>query len=237
MREESLWLIPDFRLKFQLERDLSKSTRMMYNYETRLLILKLVDGAHEVMKATMQIALPRALYNMGLEQSITLRGSTRVRGGSCFKEPDGSWVPWAHLPGRDRKWSAVVMEAGVSESIEKIKADAGWWLANSIDQVKLVVIVSINQISPEITFQTIVLDTATAIPTVRQAVTTSRAPKQPDAPITTSPAEPLIIRFEEILCRQPVPLSKTSIFLLIGWKELLAGSGWINSYKSMRPGS
>ncbi|CAG7962037.1 unnamed protein product [Penicillium nalgiovense] len=221
MREESLWcvmdhmikeitvfhnccficrLVPDFRLKFQLERDLSKSTRMMYNYETRSLILKLVDGAHEVMKATMQIALPRALYNMGLEQSITLRGSTRVRGGSCFKEPDGSWVPWAHLPGRDRKWPTVVMEVG------------------------LVVIVSINRISPEITFQTIVLDTATAIPTVRQAVTTSRAPKQPDAPITTSPAEPMIIRFEEILCRQPVP-PEQDLQISLDW--LKRASRWV----------
>jgi hypothetical protein len=49
-----------------VERDFSKSTTMMYNYETRSLILKLVDGAHEVMKATMQMALSLALYNMGL---------------------------------------------------------------------------------------------------------------------------------------------------------------------------
>ncbi|KAJ6177700.1 hypothetical protein N7519_008161 [Penicillium mononematosum] len=209
-----------------VERDFSKSTKMMYNYETRSLILKLVDGAHETMKATIQLALPHALYNMGLEQSIMLTGSARVRGGSCFKEPDGSWVPWSHLPGRDRKWPTVVMEVGVSESIEKLKADAAWWLANSVGQVKLVIIVSINQTSPEVTFQTIVLDTATAIPTVRQSVSTSRAPKQPDAPIITSPAEPLIIRFEEMLCRQPVP-PEQDLQIPLDWLERASRYAWM----------
>ena len=209
-----------------VERDFSKSTKMMYNYETRSLILKLADGAHEALKANIRTALTLALYNTGLNWLIIPTGSKRVRGGSCFKEPDESWVPRSHLPGRDMKWPTVVMEVGVSESIEKLKSDAVWWLANSVGQVKLVVIVSINQTSPEITFQTIVLDTATAIPTVRQSVTTSRVPKQPDAPITTSPAEPLIIRFEEMLCRQPVP-PEQDLQISLGELETASRYAWM----------
>ncbi|KAJ5200935.1 hypothetical protein N7449_005738 [Penicillium cf. viridicatum] len=164
------------------ERDFSKSTRSMYNHETRSLILKIVDGSHEVAKATLNTALDLTLHEMGLLSSIDPTGSARVRGGSCSKEPDGSWVPWPHLLGRDKKWPTVVIEIGVSKPFQKLRADAAWWLANSMGQVNLVLIVSINQTFPEITFQTIVLGPESSakhryIPIVRQSVTTSRAPK------------------------------------------------------------
>lgn len=177
---------------------------------------------------------------MGLLRSIDLTGSARVRGRSCSKEPIGSWVPQPHLVGRDEKWPTIVMEIGVSNAFQKLRADAAWWLANSMGQVNLVLVVSIDQTCPEITFQTIVLDPESSakrryIPMVRQSVTTSRAPKQPDTPITTSPEEPLIIRFEEMCCRPPTA-PESDIQISLHWLEMISRNVWMKqSYRSTDP--
>ncbi|KAJ5699272.1 hypothetical protein N7536_002285 [Penicillium majusculum] len=132
------------------------------------------------------------------------------------------------------------MEIGVSNAFQKLRADAAWWLANSMGQVNLVLVVSIDQTCPEITFQTIVLDPESSakrryIPMVRQSVTTSRAPKQPDTPITTSPEEPLIIRFEEMCCRPPTA-PESDIQISLHWLEMISRNVWMKqSYRSTDP--
>jgi hypothetical protein len=87
---------------------------------------------------------------MALDRSITMVGSATVRGGPSSKEPDESWIPTQPIPGRDAKWSTVVVEVGVSESYEKLKADAEWWLTDSRGNVNLAIIVAINRETPNI---------------------------------------------------------------------------------------
>lgn len=90
---------------------------------------------------------------------------------------------------------------------------------------------ALNQTFPEITFQTIVLDPESSakhryIPIARQSVTTSRAPKQPGTLITTSPEEPLIIKFEEMFCRL-LTAPENDIQISLNWLESISRNVWM----------
>lgn len=136
-----------------------RSARHMLNYDTRSMIVKLLTGTHEIASQRLYLAVQLAVINMGLDDSIESVGSKRVRGVSSSKEADKSCTLMQPVPGRDAKWPTVVVEVGVSESYQKLKADAEWWLANSKGDVKLVIIVSVNRKTPNIKFETIFLDT------------------------------------------------------------------------------
>ncbi|CAI7564931.1 unnamed protein product [Penicillium glandicola] len=190
----------------------SASNRQMFHHGTRYMIIKLVTGAHDAASRGLCGEVRDVIRDMGLDDSIYAVGSKTVRGRYCSKQADESWVLETPIPGRDAKWPTVVVEVGVSESYRKLKADALWWLANSKGHVKLVIIVSINRTTPEIKFETVILDPVALrnqrrryIPIIRQSITTSRQPGQPNAQITVSPAVALTVEFEELFCRQPVP--------------------------------
>lgn len=184
----------------------------MFNYDTQYMVIKLLTRAHEAASRHLCVEVMYVLRDMGLHRSITMAGSHSVRGGSCEKQADESWIPIQPVLGRDVKWPTVAVEVGVSESYRKLKADAEWWLTSSRGNVKLIIIVSINRKNPDIKFETVALDQINLrlqrpryVPTIRQSITTSREAKRPDAPITVNPAVPLTIQFEELFCRQPVP--------------------------------
>ena len=44
-------------------------------------------------------------------------------------------------PDQTREWPFLVIEAGLSDSMPRLQADAAWWLANSGGQVKLVLLI------------------------------------------------------------------------------------------------
>ncbi|CAG7940666.1 unnamed protein product [Penicillium salamii] len=72
-----------------------------------------------------------------------LAGSTRRIGCSSEKEPDSSFYPGG-LPvpeGPVVLWPSLVLEAGVSESLAQLRADAQWWYANSGHRTKIVVLI------------------------------------------------------------------------------------------------
>lgn len=182
----------------------------MFSYDTRSMIIKLVTEAHETLSRGLHFGVQKVVYDMGLHRSVHPTGSKRIKSVSSSKDADESWVVTQPVPGRDAKWPTVAVEVGVSESYQKLKADAGWWLSNSKGDVKLVIIVSINRETPIIKFETVFLDKVVNslrhqwpryVPTIRQSITTSRHGAQ----VTVSPATTLVIEFEELFCRQRVP--------------------------------
>ncbi|KAJ5129311.1 uncharacterized protein N7515_005350 [Penicillium bovifimosum] len=187
----------------------SSSARSMFSYDTRSMIIKLVTGVHQVASRGLFCEVQDVVRDMSLHRSILVVGSARVRGVSSSKEADESWALSQPIPGRDAKWPTVAVEVGDSESYGKLKADAEWWLTNSRGDVKLLLIVSINPKTPNITFETAFSDAVGSLPhhqpcylpTIRQSITISRHGAQ----ITASPEVPLTIEFEELFCRRPVP--------------------------------
>ncbi|KAJ5783473.1 uncharacterized protein N7518_009150 [Penicillium psychrosexuale] len=165
-----------------------RSTRQMFNRRTRYMIIKLFIGAHETASCGLGGAVQYEIYNMGLGKSIRPLGSKTIQ----------------------ERRPTVMVEVGVSESYRKLRADAEWWLINSRGDVKLVIIVSISRKTPNIKFEAVTLDpTVNSLrlqwPKIRRTITASRDANKPYSQITIRPAVPLIIGFEELLCRQPVP--------------------------------
>lgn len=199
----------------------SKSARLMYCYDTQSMIIKLVSGPHEGAARRIDYAVAKQCLNMGLEGSLRPSGSIRLSGVFSKKEADGSWIPTPQIPGRG-PWPTMVVEVAVSESYRKLRADADWWISNSHGAVKVVIIVDVSKEKEKkkrtITFETIILDpTMTLRPLsrprrryktiTRQKITTSREPGRSnhDAPISVSPDEDLLLKFEEVFDRQPIP--------------------------------
>ncbi|KAF4770174.1 hypothetical protein N7455_006137 [Penicillium solitum] len=184
----------------------SRNTRQIFNRSTRYMTIKLLTGAHET--ALSGGAVQNEIYNVGLDESIRPLRSTTIYGVFYSKEADAAYGPAQSIPGRNPKWPTVVVEVGVSESYRKLRADAEWWLTNSRGDMKLGIIVSISRKTPNIKFETVALDlivNSFYVPKIRQTITASRDANKPNSQITIRPAVPLVIGFEELFCRQPVP--------------------------------
>ncbi|CAI7601675.1 unnamed protein product [Penicillium glandicola] len=125
---------------------------------TESAIRKIIWKNQETTDVVKYGALQNEIFNMGLDESIRPFGSRTMEGVFCKKEADESYGPTQPVLGRNPKWPTVVVEVGVSESYRKLRADAEWWLMNSRGDVKLIIIVSISQKTPNVKFETITLD-------------------------------------------------------------------------------
>ncbi|KAJ5288730.1 hypothetical protein N7478_001760 [Penicillium angulare] len=213
----------------------SKACHQMYNPETRAMIITLPGRPHDAvaMEFTSQFIVATFLSNM--KNTLWSLSSARVEGTRCSKEPDGSWIPKDLPASRNDTWPTIVLEVGVSESLNKLRADAAWWLSNSKGDVNLVIIISINQAVAEVTFESIVLQQPPTYmrngqrqyrPHTRQSIVVSRAPSSPGQPINTVPNTlPLKILFEEVLCRPPQP-PETDPVISISSLEEIASAAW-----------
>lgn len=75
-----------------------------------------------------------------------------AKGSVCSKEPDGAWTAVFQTLTPIRPWPTVILEVSLSESLRKLGMDTAWWIANSQGKVNLVIIISINEHIPEITY-------------------------------------------------------------------------------------
>ncbi|CAL5867684.1 uncharacterized protein PFLUO_LOCUS1903 [Penicillium psychrofluorescens] len=87
---------------------------------------------------------------MGVDYGAMSWGlSTTYRGRYCGKEPDHQLIPTSRLPPGQYRIATVaptlVIETGVSQSLAKLRWDAGWWLTNTNGGVNVVLVVSINR--------------------------------------------------------------------------------------------
>ena len=73
-------------------------------------------------------------------------GATRFQRPRSSKESDSAYKPATVRPNR-LDWPTLVIEAGMSESLRRLRSDARWWLENSGGEVKIVVIMSIRRTS------------------------------------------------------------------------------------------
>ncbi|CAG8144493.1 unnamed protein product [Penicillium salamii] len=90
--------------------------------------------------------LDYTLEAMGLSSvtcDFTFGGATRQTNGMYRKEPDSSFfLGNPSATGGPVVWPSLVLEAGISESLPQLRADAQWWYANSGNRTKIVVLIS-----------------------------------------------------------------------------------------------
>jgi hypothetical protein len=77
-----------------------------------------------------------------LKRETQLLTKFQVRRAS--KEGDTAYKPLSIRP-REVDWPTIVIEAGWSESLQKLRLDAGFWLEDSGGDVKIVLLISIGR--------------------------------------------------------------------------------------------
>jgi hypothetical protein len=224
-----------------------KHTRMTHYTETDELIIKLPTEEHETAHVSFAKKVNRKLEGMGLpEDSLYGLGATKFVGSSSSKEGDSAYKPLCR-PGKGQ-WPTLVVEAGYSETLPKLRADAEWWLINSGGDVKIVIVIWIEPASRSLLIEQWCMplplalrsgpvtrarstsnanaNTNTKVPVKTQELTVIQDPPIPHPPGTiptyTVTGAPLTLEFEKLLLRAPVPPAGNVIFTaadLQAWAE------------------
>jgi hypothetical protein len=119
----------------------------------------------------------------------------------------------------------LVIEAGLSETLAKLRTDADWWLTNSEGEVKIAIVISIVRAAKSLRIEKWCLSQARPGPATRtnprvstkiQELTIIQNPPIPPPqgtiPTYAVTGAPLILEFEKLLLRVPVPPEGDVIF-------------------------
>ena len=83
------------------------------------------------------------IFLMGLRRDFIDIGRSMISCPAGGKEADTSIKPMSRCFLDD--WPTVVFECGLSESLERLRVDARWWLENSDRQVGTTIVVAISK--------------------------------------------------------------------------------------------
>ncbi|KAJ9203714.1 hypothetical protein DTO021D3_2508 [Paecilomyces variotii] len=116
--------------------------RVFYDEILKQLIVKLVSDYHEILHQNLMNAITAELQNMGITmQYYAVQGAGRVRSqNSREKEPDNSFRPINTRP-KFSDLPTFVIEVGVSKTLNNPRNDAFFWLTQTNDRVKIVLLI------------------------------------------------------------------------------------------------
>ena len=196
----------------RIHRTQFKRHHFLYFHREETLIVKLFAGpVQELVSQEFGIRLNIKIDEMGIFEDIGQTESATFKGKGSEKEADCSWMPWTTRP-LIPDWPTLVIESGISQSRDRLVADAHWWLENSGGQVKIVLVISFSQSEKEIHLQQWELVTISD-PHVTQG--------QP-GPIRTAPA---IIREIHLVAGVPNKASLTLNFESVFLRPPAEGEG------------
>jgi len=132
----------------RIDKGRPRYTRVTYYEDLDLLIIKLMPSViHEGAHANFGKKIIAKIIRMGMsEDDLWSVGAGRLKGPSSSKEGDTSYKPLSRRHEDDLP--TIVIEAGLSESLAKLRCDAKWWLANpgrNGGKVMIVVIILIKE--------------------------------------------------------------------------------------------
>jgi hypothetical protein len=125
---------------------IGRNFRITHCIDWDVLIIKVMAGVvHEGFFGTFRSELEYRFGLMGLPvRDFWPVGAGRLRGRSVSKEGDMAWKPAPLRPNKG-DFPTLVIEAGVSESLRKLRADARWWLSNSGGKVNIVLVMVLKE--------------------------------------------------------------------------------------------
>ncbi|PLB52031.1 hypothetical protein P170DRAFT_471942 [Aspergillus steynii IBT 23096] len=117
--------------------------RLTYFEDIEVLIIKVPSRPQEKAHANLGSFLRIELHDMrvGVKEFSGLGSATYIGPTASRKEADASWINDNLRPGG---WPYLVIEAGASESMHRLRADASWWFANSGGQVQIVLLLRVT---------------------------------------------------------------------------------------------
>ena len=130
-----------------------KRLRFLYLNELQALIVKIMtDPITVLVVEEFGYALRKKIEERGQGRGICSMGGTSYKGQDSRKEADGAFRP--RLARRDvYDWPTVILECGLEESPERLAADARWWLYNSGEAVKIVILFFVSTSTKTITIE------------------------------------------------------------------------------------
>jgi hypothetical protein len=175
----------------------------------KMFVMDLWEGTHVV--------------RVGSTEFTSASGSSRKQGDSSFR------------PIHDRiEWPSLMIEAGWSESVGRLKIDAAWWLGNSGNHTRIVLLTSFKRQTQNLVIDRYGLDTVQGIGTrtassgmrtVTRCFQTIHIDISGTGPIVDG--APLTLPFDAIMRRQPTSHSAEkdvsfSAADLVVWADLVA---------------
>ena len=210
---------------------LGRHTRMSYYADTELLIIKLMPSVkHDAAHRMLSDDLVSKIRAMGVpKREFASLGSGRIKGDHSLKEADEAYKPLP-LRGLSQDWPTMIFECGLSESLNRLRTDAGWWLNESGGHVKIALLISLKSTLPLIHIEKWQLRSGQRPMTRAVASNSHQPPQLPtcgqeiDIDHNTVTGAPLVLEFENIFLRAPLPPETDVVFTaqdLLDWAELL----------------
>jgi len=190
-----------------------KRLRFLYLDNEKTLIVKvMIRALPGLLRARLTEILRMKTIAMGLDRAMFSLGGASFKGKNSSKE-----AYWALKPGWIRPyaddWPSLVIECGVSESKRRLRADASWWLQNSQEEVKIVLVVKVSEGDRKIKLEQWEMDTEPNPQATQDRPNGSRTSLTRTQKITiVSPlgsgavaTAPLSLNFNKIFLRDPDP--------------------------------
>jgi hypothetical protein len=213
---------------------INRGLRFTYCTDIDTLIIKVPTPEHEGVTWTFSYDFMDQIRAMGLTELGDLKcmGATTYKGTSTKKEPDSCWRPLAARPNK-QDWPTLVFEVGVSETLRKLRNDARWWLANSQGRVRIVLLIKIYRVARTIHMEkwecrpaphAYANRPAAQVPTEIQTIDIDAHGIVTGSPPATTP--PLVLHFQNLLLRQPVPPQEHDVIYTAQNLQRLANGLW-----------
>lgn len=193
-------------------------------------VIKVIpSGAHDVTVGNFASEIEWQLRGMGVSRAAFQFGRTTTHPAVTSdksKQPDDCIFPGPRkmVNAQIVAWPTFVVEAGVSESLPRLREDASWWFANSAGMVRIVLLLAIRKRTKTIVIErwqlappgtprlnsTIISNLrqqSTLPPQALQSVVTQQpfAMQELTVTPTSTSGSPLVIPLMGIMDRAPMP--------------------------------
>ena len=197
--------------------------RLTYYDEGGLLIVKVpLSGKHEVAHRLLARLFELEMNTMDIDWwDLNSMGGEGMHAPNSTKESDTAYKPESRFI--TSGFPTLVFECGYSENINRLRADARWWLLNSRGDTKIVILISLKELknqpkevmleewclTPRTTPGPATRNEPALQPTLIQTIQMVQKPPVPGGPhpipASTITGAPLLLEFDKIFLRAPVP--------------------------------
>ncbi|PYH38036.1 uncharacterized protein BO87DRAFT_372990 [Aspergillus neoniger CBS 115656] len=129
--------------------------RLTYYPDIETMIVKVPLPPHEKAHQLISSKTFSILDNMGIDwdQQLPTGSATHTAASRSQKQGDFSSRNSTLRPNEDSDWPNWIIEAGLSESLRRLRQDINWWIGNSGGQVLLALLVRVDRAAKKITIE------------------------------------------------------------------------------------
>ena len=130
------------------------AVRFTYFSDINTLIVKVPTRPHEIAHRNLgrQVVAQVERMNITIDEFLCL-GSTIYTGPTVSKKEGDSAFTNPALRPNATDWPTLVIEAGLSESMPRLRQDAAWWIGNSLGRVPIVLVVEVARSARTMTIE------------------------------------------------------------------------------------